>query len=75
MFSQERDRVSRQPDTVEVKLTTLTEEIRLTPPERALFKVARFGEAYGKPGTINIHTDYSPEEMMSRFKAVFEKED
>lgn len=53
----------------------LTEEMNKYPkgsPERALLKSIRFGVAYGKPdSTINIHTDYSPEEMMTRFKAVF----
>ena len=59
--------------------TGLTEEMNKYPkgsPERTLLKAIRFSVAYGRPdSTINIHTDYSPEEMMSRFKAVFEKED
>lgn len=57
----------------------LTEEMNKYPkgsPERALLKAVRFGIAYGRPdSTINIHTDYSPEEMMSRFKAVCKEED
>ena len=58
----------------------LTEEMNKYPkgsPERALLKAVRFGIAYGRPdSTINIHTDYSPEEMMTRFRAIFKpKED
>lgn len=53
----------------------LTEEMNKYPkgsPERALLKAVRFGVAYGRPdSTINVHTDYSPEEMMTRFKVVF----
>lgn len=53
----------------------LTEEMNKYPkgsPERRLLKAVRFGVAYGKGAqTINIHTDYSPEEMMTRFKVVF----
>ena len=52
----------------------LTEEMNKYPkgsPERALLKSIRFGIDYGKPdSTINIHTDYSPEEMIARFKAM-----
>ena len=53
----------------------LTEEMNKYPngsPERALLKAIRFGVAYGRGDqTINIHTDYSPEEMMTRFRAMF----
>ncbi len=56
----------------------LTEEMNKYPngsPERTLLKAMRFGIAYGKPdSTINIHTDYSPEEMMTRFRAMFKLE-
>lgn len=57
----------------------LTEEMNKYPkdsPERALLKSIRFGVAYGKSDSvINIHTDYSPEEMMTRFRAIFRQED
>lgn len=55
---------------------SLTKEMNKYPkgsPERVLLKSIRFGIAYGKPdGVINIHTDYSPEEMTTRLRAVFE---
>ena len=58
--------------------THLTEEMNKYPkgsPERALLKSIRFGVAYGKSDSIiNIHTDYSPEEMTTRFKAIFRQE-
>lgn len=56
----------------------LTEKMNKYPkdsPERTLLKSIRFGVAYGKTDTINIHTDYSPEEMMNRLKAIFKKEE
>lgn len=60
-------------------LAALTEKMNKYPkgsPERALLKAVRFGLAYGRPDcTINIHIDYSLEEMMTRFKAMFKKED
>ena len=53
----------------------LTEEMNKYPkgsPERTLLKAIRFGVAYGKGDqVINIHTDYSPEEMTTRFRAMF----
>lgn len=53
----------------------LTEQMNKYPkgsPEWALLKAIRFGEAYGKGDqTITVHTDRSPEEMMSRFQAMF----
>lgn len=56
-------------------VTHLTEQMNKYPkgsPERALLKSIRFGVAYGKSdSTINIHIDRSPEEMMSRFNAMF----
>jgi hypothetical protein len=56
----------------------LTEEMNKYPkdsPERKLLKSIRFGVAYGKPdSTINIHTDYSPEEMTTRLRAMFKQE-
>lgn len=55
--------------------THLTEQMNKYPkgsPERALLKSIRFGVAYGKSdSTINIHTDRSPEEMMSIFNDMF----
>ena len=55
----------------------LTEEMNKYPngsPERTLLKAIRFGIAYGRSDqTINIHTDYSPEEMMARFRAMFKQ--
>lgn len=55
----------------------LTEEMNKYPknsPERTLLKSIRFGVAFGKgEQTINIHTDYSPEEMTNRLRAVFER--
>lgn len=57
----------------------LTEEMNKYPkgsPERAFLKAIRFGVAYGKSDSaINIHTERSPEEMMSRFNAMFKQED
>lgn len=45
-------------------------------PERTMLKSIRFGVAYGKlNSTIKIHTDYSPEEMTTRLRAVFERRD
>lgn len=42
--------------------------------ERTLLKSIRFGVAYGKSDSIiNLQTDYSPEDMMVRYKAVFEQ--
>ena len=56
----------------------LTEEMNKYPngsPERTLLKAIRFGVAFGKGDrTINIYTDYSPEEMMTRFRATFKQE-
>lgn len=56
----------------------LTEEMNKYPngsPERTLLKAIRFGIAYGRGDqTINIHVDYSPEEMMTRFRAMFKQE-
>lgn len=56
----------------------LTEEMNKYPkgsPERELLKSIRFGVAYGKSdSTININIDYSPEEMMTRFRAMFKQE-
>ena len=56
-------------------VTHLSEQMNKYPkgsPERALLKSIRFGIAYGKSdSTINIHTDRSPEEMMSRINAMF----
>lgn len=56
----------------------LTEEMNKYPkesPERTLLKSIRFGVAYGKPdSTINIHTEYSPEEMTTRLRAMFKQE-
>jgi hypothetical protein len=53
----------------------LTEEMNKYPkgsPERTLLKAVRFGVAFGKGDqTINIHIDYSPEEMTTRFRAMF----
>lgn len=53
----------------------LTEEMNKYPngsPERTLLKSIRFGVAFGKGDqTISIHIDYSPEEMMTRFRAMF----
>ena len=41
-------------------------------PEQVLLESIRFGVAYGKSdSTINIHTDRSPEEMMSIINAMF----
>lgn len=55
----------------------LTEEMNKYPkgsPERTLLKAIRFGVAYGRSDQpINIHTDYSPEEMMTRFRAMFKQ--
>lgn len=55
--------------------THLTEQMNKYPkgsPERLLLKSIRFGVAYGKSDSnINIHTDHSPEEMMSRFRDIF----
>ena len=55
----------------------LTEEMNKYPngsPERTLLKAIRFGVAYGRSDqTINIHTDYSPEEMMTRFRAMYKQ--
>lgn len=57
----------------------LTEEMYKYPKgssERTLLKSIRFGVAFGKGvQTINIHTDYSPEEMMTRFRAMFKQEE
>lgn len=56
-------------------VTHLTEQMNKYPkgsPERALLESIRFGVAYGKSdSTINIHTDRSPEEMMSIINAMF----
>ena len=56
----------------------LTEEMNKYPkdsPEHTLLKAIRFGVAYGRGDqTINIHTDYSPEDMMTRFRAMFKQE-
>lgn len=56
----------------------LTEEMNKYPkdsPERSLLKSIRFGVAYGQSdGIINLQTDYSPEDMMIRYKALFEPE-
>lgn len=58
--------------------SSLTEKMNKYPkgsPERTLLKSIRFGIAYGRQdSTIHISRDYSPEEMMTRFKAMFEKE-
>lgn len=58
--------------------TYLTEEMNKYPkgsPERELIKSIRFGVAYGKGDqTINIHSDYSSEEMTTRLKAMFKEE-
>lgn len=55
--------------------THLTEQMNKYPkgsPERALLKSIRFGVASGKSDSIiNIHTDCSPEEMMTRINAMF----
>ena len=52
----------------------LTEEMNKYPkgsPERTLLKSIRLGVAYGRPdNVINIHTDYSPEEMTTRILAM-----
>ena len=57
--------------------TRLTEEMNKYPkgsPERALLKSIRFGVAYGGSAqTINIHTDYSPEEMTTRLRAMLKE--
>lgn len=57
----------------------LTDEMNKYPkgsPERSLLKSIRFGVAYGKPdSTMTIHTDYSPEEMTTRLRAMFKQEE
>ena len=56
----------------------LTEEMNKYPkgsPERTILKSIIFGVAYGKPDSvINIHIDYSPEEMTTRLRAMFKQE-
>ena len=56
----------------------LTEKMNKYPkgsPERSLLKAIRFGIAFGKGDqTINIHTDYSPEEMITKLRAMCEQE-
>lgn len=55
----------------------LTEEMNKYPkgsPERQLLKAIRFGIAYGRGDQIiNINTDYSPQELMARFRAMLKK--
>ena len=55
-------------------LTELMNKYPKGSPERVLLKSIVFGVAYGNSdSTINIHTDLSPEEMMSRLRDILER--
>ena len=57
----------------------LTEEMNKYPKgssERTLLKSIRFGVAYDKSDDIiNLQTDYSPEDWIIRYKAMFESKE